>query len=89
MDIKDLPIERSDDLRRGTLPHLARAIEAVRGLRNGHTRCADCRTRTATHVVDTTGHPRAVCASCAAGWRRASTSQRDERRAAFLRRGVQ
>lgn len=88
-DFKHFPVERSDDLRRGTLPHLARTVAQVRGLQNQSTRCADCRATPATHLVDTQHQPRAVCATCAAGWRRATVSQREERRAAFARRGLQ
>lgn len=83
----DLPLERSDDLMRGVQPHLVRAVSQVRRLHGGSTPCADCRALPATHVVDTQGTPRAVCTTCAEGWRRATLPQRAARRAAFERRG--
>jgi hypothetical protein len=87
--IDDLPFERSDDRARATMPHVRAAIAQLASLRNGTFRCARCRTRAATHVIDSTQTPQAVCEGCAGEWRTLSPRQRDEARLEFERRGIQ
>lgn len=89
-NLKDQPlIERSDDKARASMPHIQRAIAGLTELRSTSPKCSRCRTRTATHLVDTQHTPMAVCGPCASEWRGLNPVQRGEVRSTFARRGLQ
>jgi len=67
-------VERSDDLRRGDMPHLRKAIEQLSGLRSVN--CARCRTERATHLIAAMRSPKAVCSRCASTWAALSPLER-------------
>lgn len=83
--MKKLPVEFSEDRRRGEMPHIRRAVEALE--RVSQTTCADCRTRSATHLVNVRSTPLALCAHCADGWRSMSPLMRRQAGAEWSRRG--
>ena len=68
-DINDLPIERSDDPKRGEAPHLKRAMEQVKKLLDKAGPCASCKTTRASRVVNVRALPVLLCAACAEKYR--------------------
>jgi hypothetical protein len=58
-------LEYSEDRKRGSLPHVQRAIESVRGIGSGP-QCVRCRRRQATHLINACRE--AVCGPCATDW---------------------
>jgi hypothetical protein len=81
-----IPLELSDDLRRGDMLHIRAVLPAVRELELGQ-RCSGCKRRTATHLIDRHTAPRPVCGDCAAGWRGLSPLARHQARNDWARRG--
>jgi hypothetical protein len=71
-------LEYSEDRRRGALPHLQRAIEEVRSSIGNGVRCARCRLRQATHLIDNCRQ--AVCGPCALQWAAATPLARRQAR---------
>jgi hypothetical protein len=68
-DIEQSPPERSDDPRRGDMPHLKRAIEQVKKLLDAAGPCASCKTTRATRVVNVRALPVLLCATCGEKYR--------------------
>jgi hypothetical protein len=75
-------LEISDDRHRGAMPHLQRAIAALRGLGP----CYRCQ-QPSLHLIDAFGTPRAVCDRCAEAWRGLLPLQRMQSRQDYLSRG--
>jgi transposase-like protein len=65
-----VPLEWSDDARRGERPEIRAAIEQVRQtLSLNVVTCSRCRRQTATHLIGVRSNkPRAVCGGCASEW---------------------
>ena len=69
-DIKDIPVERSDDPRRGEMPHLKKAIqEGVALLKRAAAYCAKCGVARGTHIINMRIAPKLVCGGCAERYR--------------------
>lgn len=59
-------IEFSEDRRRGAMPHIAKAIEQVRGAITGQT-CRRCGAP-GSHLVNARRTPQVVCERCKDTW---------------------
>jgi hypothetical protein len=77
-------LEKSDDLRRGELPHIRRSIEALPTLLG--TRCSGCGDA-ASFMVDVRTAPRALCHGCMRAWRGMTSIERRRASLDFSRRG--
>jgi hypothetical protein len=78
-------VEYSENRQRGDMPHIRKAIEALRGATARSVACARCRTGRATHLIDAFRSPRAVCERCAGDWSALSALERRQA-ATFSRR---
>lgn len=82
-----IPIERSDDLRRGDLAHIQTTIGRLEGL-PGIASCSRCQRNPGTHLIDTrSALPRVVCSACADEWTALTPMQRMRSRQDFATRG--
>jgi ribosomal protein S27AE len=78
------PTEHSDDLKRGTLPHLRTMMDRLTAELRG-AKCSRCGSA-ATHLIDT-HRPRPSCSRCKEAWRALSPFDRSKARHDFQVRG--